>query len=185
MVLTAHRGSHRCAQGNSECLPKGSRGSGVPSRVGAPSAGKTGHTGDPRLLCAFFEKRAAQVPLSSIAKYLRSVPGVDRAGPRPWPQWHGDLARPGVRPRFCGRLSGGEALRAQASRTTTSRSGGHHPHGSGRRSASRLRQWSDGARTAEWQVSPDAAVRVDSRLQPQIRALAGVAIECTHLGRTA
>src|ERR1700680_2398597 len=41
---------------------------------------------------------------------------------------------------FAGGLSGGEALRAHASRTTTSRSGGHYPHGRRRRSSRRLRE---------------------------------------------
>jgi hypothetical protein len=36
-------------QGNSERLSKNSRSGGVPAWVGTPSAGKTGHTGDPRL----------------------------------------------------------------------------------------------------------------------------------------
>ena len=49
MVPAAHRGSHRCAQGNREHLPKSSRSGGVPAWVGTPSAGKTGHTGAPRL----------------------------------------------------------------------------------------------------------------------------------------
>jgi len=39
-------------------------------------------------------------------------------------------------------------------------------------------------RPAERQVSPHATVRVDSRQQPQIGTLAGVAFEHAHLGRT-
>src|SRR5262245_53129758 len=68
MVLTTHRGSHRCAQGDGERISKNSRSYGVPAWVGTPSAGKTGHTadprpgfktghtGDPRLFCGFFTK---------------------------------------------------------------------------------------------------------------------------------
>src|SRR5205807_1780955 len=94
------------------------------------------------------------------------------------------LARPGVGPRLRGRLSGGEALCAQASWTATSGSRRHHPHRTRRRSASRLRQWSDGARSENRQVSPDTTVCSDPRLQPQVRAPAGVAFEYPHLGRT-
>jgi len=57
-----------------------------------------------------------------------------------------------------------EAFRSQTPRSATARSGRHHPHRSRRRSPGRLRQWADGARSAEWQISPDTTVRVDSRL---------------------
>jgi hypothetical protein len=57
---------------------------------------------------------------------------------------------------------------------------GHHPHCTRRRSASRLRQWSDGARSEDRQVSPDRIVCSDPRLQPEIRAPVVVAIECPH-----
>ena len=189
MVPAAHRGSHRCAQGNRERLPKSSRSGGMPAWVGTPSAGKTGHTGDPglwgktghsdpRLLCAFFAKTGrSECPLPSITKYLRSVSRADRTGPRSWAQWQSHLARPGVGARLRGRLSSGEALCAQASRTATSGSRRHHPHRTRRRSTSRLRQWSDGARSEGRQVSPDTVVRSDPRLQPEICAPIVVAIQ--------
>src|SRR5205085_4170938 len=109
---------------------------------------------------------------------------ADRTGPGTRAQWQSDLARPGVGPRLRGRLSGGEALCAQASWTATSGSRRHHPHRTRRRSASRLRQWSDGARSENRQVSPDTTVCSDPWLQPQVRAPAGVAFEYAHLGRT-
>src|SRR5437763_1794541 len=77
-----------------------------------------------------------------------------------------------------------EALCAQASWTATSGSRRHHPPRTRRRSASRLRQWSDGARSENRQVSPDTTVCSDPWLQPQVRAPAGVAFEYAHLGRT-
>jgi hypothetical protein len=50
MVSAAHRGSHRCAQGDRKRLPKSSRSGGVPAWVGTPSAGKTGHTDGSRVV---------------------------------------------------------------------------------------------------------------------------------------
>ena len=46
-----------------------------------------------------------------------------------------------------------------------------------RRSASRLRLRPDGARSANRQVPPHAAVRADARLQPEVRPLAGVPLQ--------
>ena len=45
-----------------------------------------------------------------------------------------------------------------------------------RRSTGRLRHGPDGARSAERQVPPDAAVRDDARLQPQVGSLAGLSV---------
>ncbi len=86
---------------------------------------------------------------------------------------------------LCWKLPDGEALRSQASRPSASRSGRHHSHRPRRRGTGRLRQWSDGARRAKRQVSPHAIVRDDAGLQPQIGALASVAFEFAHVGRTA
>jgi hypothetical protein len=41
-------------------------------RVGAPRAGKTGHTGDHRLLCGFFAKFGATQEPQVIAQHLRA-----------------------------------------------------------------------------------------------------------------
>src|SRR5215472_1702584 len=148
--------------------------------MGAPSAGKTGYTsdprlwgktghrGDPRLYCAFFAKTGC---FPSIGKCLGSVPRADRTGPGTRTQWQSHLARSGLRPRFFRWLSSGEALCAQASRAATPGSRRHHPHRTRRRGASRLRQWSDGARPADRQVSPDTIVRSDAGLQPEISSL--------------
>ena len=46
------------------------------------------------------------------------------------------------------------------------------------------RLWSDGARSADRQVSPDTIIRSDPWLQQKICAPVVVAIECSHLGRT-
>ena len=49
----------------------------------------------------------------------------------------------------------------------------------------RLRHRPDGARPAQREVPPHAAVRADSRLQSQVRPLAGVPVQLADLGRTA
>ncbi len=193
MALTAHRASHGCTSRNSKRLSESSRGGGVPARMGTPGAGKTGHgdhrpgktghTGDHRLWRVFRRPRATTH--RGVGERLRTASRAHRAGIGWWPECHGHLAGPGFRSRFCRWLSDGEAFCSQAARTAASRSSGHHPHRSRRRSASRLRQWPHGARPAKWQVSSHAAVRADARLQPQIRTPAGVAIERTHVGRTA
>src|SRR5215471_20251077 len=128
----------------------------------------------------FFAAFSRKPPAPSTCEAYR-----ERIEEGPRSQRQGHLAGLGVGARVYRWLSGGEALCAKAARTTTAGTSGHHPHCSGRRSAGRLRQWSDGARSAERQVSPDAAVRPYARLQSQVGSLAGLAIECTNVGRAA
>src|SRR5215469_11530916 len=129
---------------------------------------KTGHTSDPRLLCGFFTK-------TTCPQHLRSIPRANRRGASPRSQRQGHLAGLGVGARLHRRLSGGEALCSEAAWTTTPGTSGDHPHGSRRRSSSRLRQRSDGARCAKRQVSSHTAVRPNARLQPKVRSLADLA----------
>ena len=72
MVPAAHRGSHRCAQGDRERLPKSSRSGGVPAWVGTPSAGKTGHS-DPDFFAPFSQKQGVSPPSASVCEEYRGL----------------------------------------------------------------------------------------------------------------
>ena len=78
MAFTTDRASHGCPPGNRERLPESSRSGGVPAGVGAPSAFKTGHTGDHRLLCGFFAKFGA-TQRSEVCRPARANPIASRS----------------------------------------------------------------------------------------------------------
>ena len=87
MVLTAHRGSHRCAKGNSQRLPESCRGSRLPARVGAPAKPAIRVTPDseakpaigvtPDFIAPFSEKQGApsdpSPPSASVCEAYREL----------------------------------------------------------------------------------------------------------------
>ena len=175
MAVAAHRASHWCTSRNSRRLPEGGRDRGATTGcLGTASAGKTGQRGDhrlfwvktgqrgdPRLYCGFFTKPA-------IRQCLRSPTANSSSRDWAWPEWHGYLARPGFRSRLSGGYETVKRFVRKLRGPQVPGSSRNHPHCGRRRSTSRLRFRSDGAGSAERQVSPDATVRDDSRLQPQI-----------------
>jgi len=142
-----------------------------PSRVTAkPAIGVT-----PDFIAPFAEKQgapSAPAPPSAYREWIEQGLARGRMARRSGQDLVSDHG-------FAGGYQAIKRFVTHASRATTSGSGGHYPHGR-RRSASRLRQRSDGARTAEWQVSFDLgrnSVRPLLRLAACIRSVLQMAIK--------
>ena len=170
----------------------------MPAWVGTPSAGKTGHRGDPRLwgktghsdprlYCAFFAKTGrSDVPLPlrrpSICEAYRELieQGLARGrnGKAIWQDLvsdHGFAGDYQAVKRFVRKLRGPQRPEAAGIILTAPGEEAQVDYGSG----PMVRD------PADRQVSPDTVVRSDPRLQPEIRAPVGVAIEWPHLGGVA